>query len=180
MWIGYLIAAVAVAIGLTWFYFSFRGALRSLTESGDPLRLAMARCGDADAIARGLEQDFAGEKFRPRRVYVGRDWICYAWKSQVSVVRIDSLIWAYCEKVRHSVNLIPTGTTKQFTAWDRHGVGTVMPMRKQKDIEAALLAVSAVAPWVFIGYTEALKESWNNDREDLIAVVDAARHEAGN
>jgi len=39
------------------------------------------------------------------------------------------------------------------------------------------VALHPAAPWLYIGYSEVLKESWNNDRADLIAGVDHRHNE---
>jgi len=42
---------------------------------------------------------------------------------------------------------------------------------------AGRTACAPLAPWILFGYTDTLKESWNNDRQDLIAYVDQRRNE---
>jgi hypothetical protein len=169
------VALAEVLIGLAWIYFAIRNAWRRRTPAGEPVAVHLSKSGEPGAVAAQIDQEFGGMPFKPRRIYVGKTWLCYAWKKQVSVFKIDDLVWAYFEKVRRSVNLIPTGTTKQLVVWRRNGTGAAMPVRKAKDVEQAIAELKQAAPWMLLGYTEALKESWNSDRQDFLAAVDAGR-----
>ena len=156
--------------------FVIRGIVRRRRPEGDPLNIQLSRYGPPEDVARDLAEDFAGQQFRTRRIYVGQRWLCYVWKTQVAVRRIDSLVWAYLERVKRRINyIIPLGTTNQMVAWSRDGRGAVLPLRTKKDVEAALNELHRVAPWMLVGYSDLIKESWNNDRPDLIAMVDQSR-----
>jgi hypothetical protein len=162
--------------GMIWIFFAVRRIVRWRRPEGDPLNLQLKRYGAVDEVARSLEEDFAGQEFRTHHIYVGRHWLCYAWRKQVAVRRIDTLVWAYLEQVRKRLNyIIPLGTKNQMVLWSRDGRAAVLPMRKKKAVEAALNELRRVAPWMLVGYTDSIKESWNDDREDLIAVVDRSR-----
>jgi len=96
------------------------------------------------------------------------------------VCRIDGIVWAYLERIRRRLNgIIPIGTTNQMVMWSRDGRGAVLPLRTKKDVVQALETLQQAAPWTFIGYTDVLKESWNNDREDLIALFDSRQTKNG-
>lgn len=174
---GNLVAAILIAVGgITWMVFVIRRIVKWRRPEGDPVNLQLSKYGPPQEVARELEQDFAGQQFQTHRIYVGRRWLCYAWKTQVAVRRIDTLVWAYLERVRRRMNyIIPLGTKNQMVAWSRDGRAAVLPLRKHKDVEAALNELHRVAPWMLVGYSDAIKESWNNDRADLVAVVDRSR-----
>jgi len=177
--LGWLLAGGMVIGGIAWIVGVIRGVLKRRTPSGDPLNLQLHACGDPAAVASELEQEFAGQTFRPKRVYVGGHWLCFEHKTQVTVRRIDALVWAYVERVRHKLNgVTPMGTTNQLIVWSRDGRGAAIPL-KRKAADEALKTLQAAAPWIFAGYSEALKESWNNDRDDFIALVDEARRQNG-
>jgi hypothetical protein len=173
---GYLLAALVVAGGITWMVFVIRGMVKRRRPEGDPLTIQLSKYGAPEDVARELDQDFAGQQFHTHRIYVGQRWVCYVWNTQVAVRRIDTLVWVYLERVKRRMNyIIPLGTTNQMVAWSRDGRGAVLPMRKRKDVEAALRELRRVAPWMLVGYSDSIKESWNSDREDLIALVDERR-----
>ena len=176
---GWPLAGGMVIGGIAWIVGVIRGVLKRRTPSGDPLNLQLHACGDPATVACELEQEFAGQTFRPKRVYVGGHWLCFEHKTQVTVRRIDALVWAHVERVRHKLNgVTPMGTTNQLIVWSRDGRGAAIPL-KRKAADEALKTLQAAAPWIFAGYSEALKESWNNDRDDFIALVDEARRQNG-
>jgi hypothetical protein len=170
-----LAALLFAAGGIIWMFFVIRAIVRWRRPEGDPVNLQLGKYGAPENVARELEQDFAGQPFHTHRIYVGPHWVCYAWKTQVAIRRIDTLVWAYLERVRRTWNLIPLPTKNEMVAWGRDGRAAVLPMRKKNDVEAALNELRRVAPWMLVGYSDSIKESWNNDRVDLIAVVDRSR-----
>jgi hypothetical protein len=173
---GYLTALAAMAGGIAWIVFAIRGVIKP----DDPFNTQIGAYGPPEVIAREVEQEFAGQSFRPRRIYVGRQWLCYAWKKELIACRIDTIVWAYREQARRRNSKgIPLRTSNRMVAWRRDGHGVVLPLRKVRDVQLALEALRRAAPWVFVGYTDALKESWNNDREDLVALSDDARGRGG-
>lgn len=169
---GIVVALLCVAGAAFWIRYLVRHA-----KKGNPVDLQIAAFGNPQVVWQEIEADFVGQDFRTKRLYVGARWICYSRKTDIIVRRIDALIWAYIEKVKHKWNFIPVGTTQQLILWERTGRGAALILNKKRAKEA-LPSLKTVAPWLLIGYTDVLKESWNNDREDLIAYVD--RRRAGN
>jgi hypothetical protein len=173
-----IFATVAGAglLSLAWIVFNIRRMLRRRTPAGNPLEIQLGQCGEVKEIAQQIELEFAGQQFRPRQIFASRTWLCYVWKKQIVIRRSENLIWAYLEQVKHKTNGIPTGTSNQVVVWHRKGWAHVLPVSKREAYNG-LDALGKVAPWMLIGYSAARKESWNNDREDLIAMVDKARRE---
>ena len=87
---------------------------------------------------------------------------------------LDHLVWAYRLRVWHFLNGIPYRLSHDLMLWNRDGSVTVVPGRKARHDEA-LEELRAAAPWLPLGYSEAIKETWNSDRAELIAFVDRAR-----
>ncbi len=167
-----MFAAAATAIG-----YIVRRAHRRRTFATHPLATALGKQGELEAVVQDLNHEFAGEPVT-RPFHVGSRWLCYLRGTRIVIRRTDELIWAYTERVIHRVNyLIPYRVTYQLMIWDRAGTGTALPLRK-RDARSALEQLGSVAPWMMFGYTEAAKETWNNDRADLIAAVDARRGRA--
>jgi len=167
---------VGAAIGA---FFIVRGAVRRRSPAGHPLNLQFAAYGEADAVAQDIEADFQGRRFVARRVQVGRRWLCYAGKGQITVQRLDRLVWVYTERVKHRINMfIPyRPSSYQLLLWDHNGRGAAVPVRK-RGAPPALAALQNAVPWLFIGYSETLKESWNADRPEFISLVESRRQQA--
>jgi hypothetical protein len=92
------------------------------------------------------------------------------------------LAWAYGEvytappssnALGRSVDLWPH---HQIVLWNRDGVAFVLPVQT-RFCQTALDVLHNAAPWLPVGYSLALKESWNTDRADLLALIDL--HRAG-
>jgi hypothetical protein len=168
-------ACAGALLALIWILIWVRGMLKLRTPAGDLLNIQFRKYGDPESIAHEIEQDFTGQQFRTKRVHAGRRWICYVWKSQIIVRRTDNQIWAYLERVSRKLNgMIPMPSTNQVIVWNRNGTAAVMVVKRSEAYDAVDMFGKA-APWMLTGYSNALKESWNNDREDLIALVDKAR-----
>jgi hypothetical protein len=108
---------------------------------------------------------------------IAGEWFCFVGKDLTIVRRLDHLVWVYVEKVRRSLFFIPIRMSHFLMVWGRDGVGTAIPGWRY-DIEQDLHVLRAAAPWLVIGYSEVLKETWNADHADLIRYVDAARQRA--
>lgn len=169
--LGYLVAAGIVAVGV----FCIRYIVRDW-KSGDPLDLQLRAYGNPVEVAGQIEADFVGQSFRKNHLYLGKRWLCYSRLTFLIVRRIDSLIWAYLETVQHKWHIFKVGKTHQLVLWDRAGRGAVVALKKER-LEEAIVSLQGLAPWILFGYTDVLKESWNHDRDDLIAHVDQRRNE---
>ncbi len=174
-----LLGAALLVAAATGMFFIVRREVRRRSPAGDPLNVQLAAFGEFSAVARDIDADFAGRPFAARRLQVGQRWLCYAGKGQVTVCRLDRLVWSYTERIRHRLNwVIPyRPASYQILLWDRNGNGTAVPVRK-RDATPALAALQKAASWPFIGYSEALKESWNVDRREFLAVVESRRQQA--
>jgi hypothetical protein len=80
---------------------------------------------------------------------------------------LDLLIWAYAEQfsIRHRYQLV---------LWNRDAVATVLPVNAQF-CNAALNRLRQAVPWMPVGFSNAMKESWNADRADLLELIDSYR-----
>jgi hypothetical protein len=159
-------------------FFIVRGIKKRRSPPGHPLDMQLAAYGDPTRVAEDIDADFATESFKARRIQVGRRWLCYAGKGQATIRKLDQLTWVYTERIRHRYNMIPyRPASHQLLIWDRNGIGAAIPVRKRA-APSAIALVKQHAPWVFTGYSETLKESWNADRPEFIALIDARRREA--
>lgn len=112
-------------------------------------------------------EDFCGGEFPDVPIHVSGDWIYYAGDSGVDAQPLEQLVWAYGESIRGK-------PWHQIVIWDRSANGTVLPLRKH-DMAPALARIGRAAPWLPVGYNAAMKESWNADHHDFLALVEAHR-----
>jgi hypothetical protein len=170
--LGILVAAGLVALGVFWIVWIVRQS-----KKGDQLGQQLRPYGDPQEFVGQIEADFPGQSFTKNRVYLSKRWLCFSRRTFLIVRPIDSLIWAYLETVQHRWNyILKLGKTHQLVLWDRTGRGAALELKKEQ-VEEALVSLQRLAPWMLFGYTDTLKETWNNDRDDLIALVDQRRNE---
>ena len=172
---GSVIIGAGMEAGAGWLiWWVVRAVKERMVPGGDALSAQLKVYGDPAVLGAELDGEFVGQVFRRNRIYLGPRWMVYM-RGEVIVRRVDDLVWIYLETIRHKLNgIIPIGTTYQLVVWEKPGRGAAMELSKAK-AEEALAALAKMAPWVLIGYTEAIKESWNNDRDDLIAHVQERR-----
>ena len=173
-WFGAAMILAAVA-GMA---FLVKRARRLRSPAVHPLDRELAAYGNIVAVSNRINLDFKGHPFIARHVQVGTEWLCYAGKNQVTVRLIETLVWAYVERITHRLNMIIPyrPASYQLLLWDRYGRAAAIPISKRRSGKV-LEAINKAAPWLFLGYSEALKESWNADRPDLISLVDARRED---
>ena len=163
---------VGGAIGLA---FIVRIALQRLTPGENALDKELSVFGDPNLVAAEIDVAFAGKRFRPRRVEIAGDWLCYVGKGLTVVRRLDRLIWAYKLRLSHRLNgIIPYRVSYDLIVWDRDGCATAIP-GSSTAIDKTLQNLHVATPWLLLGYSETLKESWNSDRADLILYIDNQR-----
>src|SRR5271168_2268494 len=59
-------------------FFILRGINKKRSQPGHPLEMQLAPYGDRTRVAEDIDADFACELFAPRRIQIGRRWLCYA------------------------------------------------------------------------------------------------------
>ncbi len=130
------------------------------TRLGQLLGAALGAHGDADS-------DVATDRLPDIPVCVSQKWIYCAREKDVDVQPLDKMIWAYAETIylRRRVQLV---------IWNRGAGANVLPLRR-RHLAAALDRLRRAAPWLPVGYNAAMKETWNADHREFIALVDGCR-----
>jgi hypothetical protein len=98
---------------------------------------------------------------------ISKKWIYCARDKEVDVQPLDQMMWAYAEYFTMRYHF-------QLVVWNRSACANVLPLR-QRYLSAALGRLRTAAPWLPVGYSLAMKETWNADHHDLRALVDACR-----
>jgi hypothetical protein len=172
-----IVSYLTIAGGLVWLAYVARRYLARRQFATSPVGLALAALGGVDAAKAEVDRDFAGRALDGSPLMVGSRFLCFAARGQAVILPLDQVLWAYHEVVRHSVNMIPTGRSHQLVLWKRNGEADVLPLTL-RDVDSCVKKLAAAAPWLPIGYSDVLKESWNADRREFIAMVDARRASA--
>jgi hypothetical protein len=154
------IAAAVAAGALVWILARIGLTNRTRRRLAQSLRDALAtHAEDADTVAHDAFPDIP--------FWTGREWIYFAGEKGVKVRRLDQLAWAYAENVYplHGYQLV---------CWDRDSSAIVLPVRRAF-LRSSLKRIAQAAPWMPVGYSEALKDTWNEDHADLMALIESNR-----
>jgi hypothetical protein len=163
---------VALFMGGIWFFWRGMHLGRPLAEH--PLGEALAAHGNLRDVIDEVDAEFAGQDLRGSPFKVGKRWICFVRGTDVVVERVDNLVWVYAERVVHNFMNAPCWATSRIVLWRADGTAALCPLPK-RHLVPSLGRLRAIADWMPIGYNTPLRETWNADRPELIALVSATR-----
>jgi hypothetical protein len=72
-------------------------------------------------------------------------------------MRRDEIVWVYKKRTKHSVNLIPTGTTYSLILRDTRGKALEISNSEQY-VNNFLSSLMEQTPWVLFGYDSKLEK----------------------
>ena len=134
----------------------------------------LASGGNAQSLSDEIERDFSGLPVTRSPFHVGRKWCLYVRGKIVVLLPIQSLVWAYGDDAVLADN--PIFKAPQIVLWRPQGPGLNLAVTKA-EATAAMKQLAQAAPWLPVGYSPAMVETWNNDHPNLIAMVHRARSE---
>jgi hypothetical protein len=150
-----------VAVSLVWIVFKILRANTRRDRLAKSLITALAAHGEAAA---------GSDAFPDIPFWVGRDHIYCAGETEIEAQPLDRLVWTYAE----AFLIFGFFRRYQLALWNRDAVATVLPVSKRFR-DAALNRIRQAAPWMPVGYSISMKESWNSDHAELLALVDSHR-----
>jgi len=111
------------------------------------------------------------------RIYLSDHWLL----SGGVLIRLSDLLWFYPKTTKHSVNLVPTGTTRSvelFTT-DRSGY-SVLPLtvNARDDADALYAELLKRAPWAFAGFRPKWRGKWERIAREVESKVASRRSES--
>jgi hypothetical protein len=152
---------------------------RTGLSSGHPIAKNLSRYGDWQQMAQEIDTQMAephethGEYF-----HLTADWLIYQSKNRFEAIPYRDLIWQYMFQVTYRPFGIVTGRVYSLMVNDR--LGKTKSLLYGKDSEAVMdltKKLQAHAPWAYAGYSPELQNAWNQERENMIATVDARKQE---
>lgn len=163
------IGSFAVAACIAWILRNIWKANVRRRHLAQSLSAALVSHGEVEAVA-------TGDAFPDIPLWVGRDRIYCAGSMEVEVILLGQLVWAYAEmyKAVFGATAIGFSARYQLALWNRDAVATVLPVHKRFR-DASLDRIRQAAPWIPVGYSEVMKESWNADHAEFLALVDSRR-----
>ena len=111
-----------------------------------------------------------------RRIYLSDHWLL----SGGVLIRLSDILWFYPKTTRHSVNFIPTGTTRSVELFTTNRSGhNALPLTLNADDADALYAeLLKRAPWAFEGFRPEWKTKWQSIAREVEAKVVAKQSDS--
>jgi hypothetical protein len=154
----FLIGVTLGAGAIVWIGFFVWKANRRRRILSALLSAAMSAHGDTQVVC---------DYFPDIPVCVSEKWIYCAREREVDVQPLEQMVWSYAEYFIQRFHY-------QLVIWNRDACANVMPIRKRY-LKAALERLQHCAPWLPVGYSQTMKESWNADHREFLALVASCR-----
>lgn len=150
---------------------------RSVNRSNHPIARELSRFGDWQQMAQEIDTQMA----EPHETYgksfhLTREWLIYQSRNSFEAVPYRDLIWHYMFQVTYQSFGVATGKAYSLMICDRHG--KVKPLLDGKNsvvVSDLMEKLKSLAPWAYAGYSDELQNAWNQERENMIATVDARK-----
>ena len=154
------------------------GMLRLIARQADisqhPIYKALARYGEPQTVIKQIESEMALGSEQVGELQLTSKWAIISSAIQFEAMYLKDVIWMYKMVTQHRVNGIPTGKTFKVVMYDKHGYLMEVPTKKNR-VDEMLQAVYQRAPWVIVGFDDAIQNMWKNNegRLQMIAEVEA-------
>lgn len=174
---GYVIVGVLVVSGLWALWQSRR---RTETPESHPLCKALARYGPLYSLVPQIDVDTGAGTANFGGTTFTRNWVFTCGWTKATLMCRDEILWAYKKRVKHSVNLIPTGSTYSLVLGDARGQLLELQSSEQ-NVDLYLRSLADQTPWIIFGYDRKTEKLYKKQRESFIqSVSDRKRAMQGN
>jgi hypothetical protein len=169
--LGYIVVGALVLSGLWMFFLSER---RNEMPERHPLCKALSQYGPLYSVVPQIDSDVAAGTSSFNSATFSRNWIISCWLTEVAVMRRDEIIWAYKKRTKHSVNLIPTGSSYSLVLRDARGKLLELPNSEQL-LDSYLASWVEQTPWVIFGYDRKLEKLYKKQLQSFAQTVSDRR-----
>lgn len=166
--IGMVVGGVVLIIGV---WMIMRVMRRRANPNLHPIMKSLAKFGDPDMVVNQIEMDMQRGQRKLGRLTFTTNWLFQSSLTSFTATRHSDIAWLYKLVTQRRTNGIPTGKTYSAMIWDRHGTCLRYDAR-EGDVNAALNAVSQMAPWALGGFSTELDNLWKKNRPMFLASVD--------
>lgn len=158
-----------------WILFVCRTELRRVWQqwrdpSTHPVLQRLATWGPPDEVASAIRQAAASPRWNTGGWLVTEHFLVQSTDLAFDVLRMRDLVWAYKQVTKHSVNLIPTGKTREAVFVCRGGTASIRGT--EATVDALLAFAVEQAPWAVFGHTAELQRSFEQQGEAFCAAVE--------
>lgn len=133
--------------------------------------------GDVEQLAMQIEQEQQMQKTKYGRLVVTPNWLIRRSLFRTWMSPVEDLAWIYKKITKHYTNFIPTGKSYAAVLVGRHRQRIDVQM-SQKKTDKLLGDLNARVPWVIVGFSKDLANTWQKDPAAFVAAVDARRQKS--
>jgi hypothetical protein len=142
------------------------------------MTVEVARFGDPSTVEKDLNGDLAQFAAAPLPLNLGRRWLVHLATGDVTMRRLEDLVWVYTTITTHRYGGIPIKRVYRVNAADRRGQLAWLPVPKTM-VDPAMELLARHAPWIILGHSAELEKAWSQNAGAVIAEVDARRARSG-
>jgi hypothetical protein len=165
--LGYIAIGVLVLCGLWALVQSKR---RSEMPERHPLCKSLLEYGPLVSVVPEIDGEFGVANATLGSATFTRNWVISCWLSKSLVMRRDEIIWVYKKRTKHSVNLIPTGSSYSIILRDTRGKMLELSASEQ-NVNNYLSSLAEQTPWVVFGYDRKLEKLYKKERHAFSETV---------
>jgi hypothetical protein len=133
---------------------------------------AMLRYDAPEKLMSHFEKEINGKK----RIYddggymITENFIVIEKFFRYHIIYKSEVVWVYILRTKHSVNLIPAGSTYEVILNLNDG-RSIHIKRDEEEVKKFIGYIAKIAPFAVYGFNETLKEYWNNNTFGFINEV---------
>lgn len=172
---GYIFLIIGVPTLLICVWNIKRGYDRALDYTKSPVVKTLESYGAIEEtekeIDTQLEEGCHKYNHWDKQLLLTQSWVMYKTFLDINTIRSDRILWVYKTVTQHKTNGIPMRKSYTVTINDASGESLQIPLSRKK-AERFLEDIETLAPWVVFGYSEDLKEIWEQDKDQFMEMVE--------
>lgn len=167
-WSG-LSVAVLFALLAIWLFYLYKR--RTDSPEKHPLAKAISQYGPLYSLVPQIDAEVNAGSAYLLGVKMTDNWLISCTITKSNVMRRDEVVWAYKKKTKHSVNLIPTGTSYSTVLRDSRGKAFEVSASTEQQTEGFLSGIVNRTPWVVVGFDKDLEKLYMKNVAEFSALV---------
>jgi hypothetical protein len=143
--------------------------LRLSNYKNHPVYLMALRFGDVNKISKIIEDETKKKSLYDRKgVVITNRFIIIETLFSFDFISVSEICWAYILETKHSINLIPTGTTYGIRVHSSIINQIDLSVDSEEESHKVIRLIMKIAPWTIFGFTEQLKYLWGSNPYEII------------
>ncbi len=152
---------------------------RTADPNRHPIMKSVRNFGEPREVATAIEDDLRLSNGGKRKGLPGlwsEHWVLVPTTFDMLIGKVDELVWVYSHQTKHTVNLIPTGSTWKLMMHfsDKRAIEIET---SEKNVQQLLSEMVQRVPWAYAGFSEQLRDCWAKQPQAMIDESAKARRE---